>query len=294
MRALLAITLVSAAAHAATPLCLEVRADSDADGFRKLVDDELRHHPSHQVVTEGCASRLAIELFSVAGARYLTVRINQEVPVRFAIKTPHDLEERLSEAVRQVLGHDPVYLSEDLSRMNAVWRAGANLVRRGNNRYRLELFELIGNGGRNAVFATGAAFTVARGIDHLQVFARLEAGGSPRNLGGDVVLRVMAGGDVGFLYEASARANTTFYLGPGVGLHYLLFEGKQNGQEAAPVGSLLFSLAARTGVRFMRVNGFDVDLFAQLHLPFYKTSDPDSTLVDAYTPYVMTGLGVGF
>ena len=44
----------------------------------------------------------------------------------------------------------------------------------------------------------------------------------------------------------------------------------------------------------MRVYGFDVDLFAQVQLPFYKTSDPDSPLVDAWTPYVMTGLGVGF
>jgi hypothetical protein len=287
--------LVSSSARAATPLCLEVRADADADGFRRLVQDELAHHPSHALVSEGCASRLTVELFAVGGTRYLTVRINQEVPVRFAVKSAHEIEERLSEAVRQVLGHDPVYLSEDLSRMNAVMRAGANLVRRGSNRYRLELFELIGSGGRNAVFATGAAFSVARGIDHLQVFARLAAGGSTRGLAGDeVVLRVMAGGDVGFLYETNARSNTTFYVGPGLALHYLLFQGDQNGKEAAPVGSLLFSLTARAGLRFMRVYGFDIDLFAQVQLPFYKTSDPDSPLVDAWTPYAMMGLGVGF
>jgi hypothetical protein len=35
-------------------------------------------------------------------------------------------------------------------------------------------------------------------------------------------------------------------------------------------------------------------LFEQLHLPFYPTSDPDSKLIDAYTPYMMAGVGVGF
>ncbi len=289
------LVLVGSTAWGAVPVCLDVRADADTAGFRKLVEDELAHHPTHHLVTETCESRLAVELFTVAGARYLTARVNQEVPVRFAIKGPRaELEEKLSEALRQVLGHDPVYLAEDLSRMNAAWRAGANLVRNGSNRYRMELFEVIGNGGRNAVFATGGAFTIARGIDHLQVWARIEAAGSPKTFGDQVVLRVLAGADVGFLYEASARGNTTFYLGPGLGLHYLRFEGNLAGVEAAPVSSLLFSVALRAGVRFMRFYGFDVDLFAQVHLPLYKTSDPDSTLVDAYTPYAMAGLGVGF
>jgi hypothetical protein len=286
----IALVFIAAPAQAAVPLCLEVRAD-DA-GFQQLVEDELRHHPTHRLATGDCGSRLTVELFASGGARYLTVRVNQEVPVRFTVKREaRDVEEKLSEALRQVLQHDPVYLAEDLSRMNAVWRSGSNLVKNGRNRYRLELIEVIGNGGRNAVFATGGAFTVARGIDHLQIFARLEAAGSPKSYGdGGVVLRALAGADVGLLWETSARANNSFYLGPGVGLHFLQFEG----QDAPPVGSLLFSLSLRAGVRCLRFYGFDVDLFAQLQLPFYKTADPDSPLVDAYTPFLTTGLGVGF
>jgi hypothetical protein len=293
----IALTLLSSTARATVPLCLEVRADADAAGLEKLTVDELAHHPSHHLVARGapCDSRLTVELFSVAGARYLTARVNQEVPVRFAVKSARELEERLGEALRQVLRSDPVYLAEDLSRMNAVWRAGANLVRNGTTRYRLELFELVGSGGKSAVFASGGAFTVARGIDHLQVFARLEVAGSPRSFGPDgVVLRVLAGADAGVLWEASARANTTFYVGPGVGLHYARFEGAQAGREANPLNALLFSVALRTGVRTLRFYGFDLDLFAQLHLPLYKSADPDTTLVDAYTPYVEAGLGVGF
>jgi hypothetical protein len=119
------------------------------------------------------------------------------------------------------------------------------------------------------------------------VFARVEGAGSPHDSG--VSLRVMAGGDVGFAWEASARANHTFYLGPAVGLHYVQFESR----DTAPTNALLFSVALRTGFRFLRFYGFDVDLYAQLHLPLYKTSDPDSGF-DAWTPYMMTGLGVGF
>jgi hypothetical protein len=291
----IALAVWAATARAETKLCLDVRADSDTAGLRKLAEAELGHHPTHHLVVEDCASHLSIELFSAAGARYLTLRINQEVPVRFTVKTPHEIEEKLSEGLRQVLQHDPVYLSEDLSQMNTVWRTGANLVRRGTNRYRVEVFEVIGNGGNNAVFASGAAFTVARGIDHLQVFARLDAAGSASGLGADsVTLRVLAGGDLGVLYEVSARANSTFYIGPALALHYLRFEGKTGNTEAAPVDSLLFSIALRTGVRLLRFYDVDVDLFAQLHLPFYPTSDPDSKLIDAYTPYMMAGLGVGF
>jgi hypothetical protein len=221
----IALALGPVTARAATPLCLEVRADADAAGVRKLVEDELMHHPTHRLVAAGCASQLAVELFSVAGTRYLTARVNQEVPVRFAVKGARELEERLADALRQVLGNDPVYLAEDLSRLNAVWRSGTNLLVHGNNRYRLELFELVlGSSGVNAMFASGGAFTVARGLDHVQVFARLEL----------------------------------------------------------------------AGARFLRFYGFDVDVYVQAHFPFYKTHDPDSPLVDSYTPYAMIGLGVGF
>ena len=298
MRAAVVLVIVLAAAataRAATPLCLDIHADADADAFRKLVEDELAHHPTHRLVKTGCASQLAVELFTLGGTRYLTARVNQEVPVRFEIKTAHELDDKLSEALRQVLRNDPVYLAEDLSRLNAVWRSGANLVRHGSNRYRLELFELVGSGGVNAVFASGGAFTVARGIDHVQVFARLELAGSPSSPhDGTVSLRVLAGGDLGFLWEASARANATVYLGPAVGLHYARFEGWQNGAEATPANAILFSVAARAGARFLRFYEFDVDLYVQAHFPLYKTHDPDSTLIDAYTPYAMVGLGVGF
>ncbi len=291
---LIVMCLVAIPARAVTPLCLETRTENDAAGFRKLIEDELAHHKTHKLVSEGCASHLSAELFIVGGTRYLTVRVDQEVPVRFVVKTAHDLEEKLIDALRQVLQNDPVYLAEDLSRLNSVWRAGAKLVRNGQNRYRLELFQLLGHGVRNPVFASGAAFTVARGIDHLQVYVRLSAAGSAQGLGDDVVLRVIAGADIGGLYEVSPRRNSSFYLGPTVALHYVRFEGKVAGAEAQPINTVLCSVGLRLGVRVLRYYGFDLDLFAQANLPLYKTRDPDSTLFDEWTPYGSVGPGVGF
>jgi hypothetical protein len=294
--ALAIVGALSGQARATVALCLEVRAEEPS--FRKLVEDELSHHPTHRIVQSGCESLLTVELFGFSGARYLTARVNQEVPVRFAVKTTRDIEERLTEALRQVLQHDPAYLAEDLSRMNAVMRAGANVVKNGTNRYRLELYEIFGSGGRNPVFASGASFAVTRGIDHAQVFARLSAAGMAGGLDQDVTLKVLAGGEIGALYEVSARGNVTFYIGPGAALHYLRFEGKQMVQnipvEQTPANVVLFSLAIRAGVRVLRFYNVDVDLFAQLHLPFYKSRDPDSPLMNDYTPYAAVGLGVGF
>jgi len=191
-----------------------------------------------------------------------------------------------------VLAYDPVYLSEDVTRLSRVWRASTSLLRPGTNRYRVELFELLGTSGRNPVFASGGAVSFSRSSEHLLVFARLAVAGSPSTRrADDISPRVVAGGEAGLLWEASARGSTTFYLGPGVGLHYLRFEGASG---ITPTNAILLSVGLRAGVRFLRFHDFDLDLYAEAHLPLYKTVDPDSPLVDAYTPFGTLGLGVGF
>lgn len=121
------LCVLGSPARAETPLCLDVRADEDPSGLRRLVESEVAHHRSHRLTSEGCRVTLAVDLFRASGARYLTARIGEQVPVRFLIKTPQDLSERLTEAIRLVLGSDPVYLAEDLSRYSAVQRATLSL-----------------------------------------------------------------------------------------------------------------------------------------------------------------------
>lgn len=294
--ALLGTMALCGDAAAAVRLCVELESDDNADGLRKLLLAELGHHPTHQVVAADCQSMLHVELFGVAGARYLTARINREVPVRYTVKNAADLPERLGEAVRLVLGHDPVYLLEDPRRYNAVQRTALALLKRGRNRYRISAMQVVAATGANAAFAAGGAFEVTRGIDHIQILARLYGAGAVAGASLEQrALRFIAGGDLGLLYEASVRSNTTFYLGPGLGLMTMQINGWGDAEKA--VGSALkvdAALSGRVGVRFLRQHNFDFDVFAIGYLPLTNAQDVDSPLPKAYTPSVQIGLGVGF
>jgi hypothetical protein len=174
LTAALLVALAAPAAGAATTLCVEVRSDDAAlgAGLRKLVLDEVAHYPSHSVVdrdwSDGrgssapdpagaaplCASRLAVELFQLAGQRYITARVNREVPVRFGVGKDN-LAERLAAALRLALRNDPVHLATDPRELSAVQRAAHSILRRGHTRVRLELFQAIAGSDRGATFAPG-------------------------------------------------------------------------------------------------------------------------------------------
>lgn len=291
---LAALLLCSQAAQAAVRLCLTVETDAQGAGLSKLVSDELGHFRSHQLVESDCQSLLRVELFTVASQRYLTAHINNEVPVRYRVKSAKEIEEKLSEGLRLVLGHDPVYLVEDTTRYNTVQRSALNLLKRGHNRYRLAGIEVLAATGENPAFASGGAFEVTRGIDHVQVLARLWAAGTPTVASaGQRVVRFLTGFDIGFLYETSARGTATFYLGPGLGVVTLEVQGAGDyGVQSALKVDAAFS--GRFGVRFFRQHNFDFDLFAIGYLPLTNAQDVDSELPKSYTPFLQVGLGAGF
>lgn len=294
----LALLRVERSAQAAVPLCVTVESSDSGDDLDRLVRDELGHHPSHQLVAEGCPSTLRVELLRVAGLRYLTARIEGQVPMRYAIKSAAEIPERLSEALRLVLGHDPVYLLEDTSRYNAVQRTALNLLKRGTTRYRFSIFETLAGTGRNPAFATGGSFELSRGIDHVQVFLRMHGAGASGDASTDTrLMRFLAGLDLGFLYETSARGNATFYLGPGLGLLAMQVRGFVDGMEGRGAESALKldgAFSGRVGLRFLRQHNFDLDVFAIGYLPLTNAQDVDSVLPRAYTPSLQLGMGVGF
>lgn len=292
------MVLLPATAGAAVDICVRVSAaKKDLAGLQKLVQDELGHHPSHRQVKQGCRSHLQVELFELAGVMFLTARINREVPVRLDIKRKEDLGEKVREALRRVLRHDPVYLAEDIQRYSAMKRATHSVLKGGRNTWRVELFETMINGGENVAFASGGALSVNRGSYNWYVFARLYAGGS---LGGTAdmsrALRIMAGGELGLSYEFLARSMTTPYLSAGLGLQVLHYEGRlrpgdEDLEDATVKGG---TLSLRAGMRFFRASDFDMDIFVAGYLPLFGTNDPDSLLIDSYTPSLQIGLGVGF
>ena len=299
--AMFQLFILPALANAETTLCVEVRADdTQLENLQRLAENEVTRHPGYLVVGEGCGATLLVELFDVGGATFLTIRLDRGVPLRYTIEEPRELDEKLTEGVSLVLQNDPVRLSEDVTHYSELERAAHSVLVRGHFTWRIELFEVTGRSGTGAEFVPGGAIAMTRGADNWLVFARIYFGGSPEGVTiSDHILRFYTGGDVGVTYEFSADSATTFYLSAGVGLQFLSYEGSTtvDGREldqTIETRQIGLTVSARAGVRFLRIYDFDVDLFACGYLPLFNTHDPDSELMDHYTPSLQIGMGVGF
>jgi hypothetical protein len=286
---------------AAIPLCVEVRAPAgDLPGLRKLVQNELARHPSHEVVPSDCRSSLDVELFEAGGARYLTAQLEHEVPVRYVVREPAELGDRVSDALRLVLHNDPAYLAEDVTHLTELQRLGHSVTVWGRWMFRAEVFELAAAGGNSGVFAPGLGLMMTRGAANWQVFARLYGAGKPLASAGSARdLPFAAGFDGGLTYEFFDKSFASPYLSTGLGVQYLRFTGPDsvNKTQSAYASLAGVALSVRAGVRFFRWHSFDVDLFAQGYLPVSTATDIDGVLFGesgGYTPSVQVGLGVGF
>ncbi len=285
-------------AYCATDLCVQVTTSpDDQDNLQKLVHNELGHHPSHVVVQEDCESRLKVELFELKGMYYLTARMNQAVPVRYQFRENQELSAKLRTAIRQVLAHDPIFLMNDITRYSAIQRAAHSVLKRGHNTIRLELYQGIGRGNEQAVYAPGAAVGMTRGADHWQVFARMYFGSWPgKVLGESYVLRVDTGADLGLIYEFNKLDNSSLYVGAGFGLQYMRYEGRSDPTDAKSIdhrNDFGPTFHLRLGFRLMRLYDFDCDFFVVGYLPMFG-ADKDSRLADFYSPTLQLGLGIGF
>ncbi len=298
---LLLLLLFASTARAAIPLCVDVRGpEASAADLSRLVQDEVAHHPSHQLVEQGCASRLAVELLDVEGARFLTARANDAIPVRYRVASPEALGDLVRDAVAATLCADPVMLAEDPTRLSAVQRAAHGILQRGLMRYRVELFELMVRSAPDPSFASGVAFGLTRGSESWLAALRLYVAGSPSAREKDQRhLRLASGLDAGLTWEASARASTSFYAHAGLGLQVLQFVGLPS--EATGGADALVKIGAvfqgRVGVRLLRHTDADVDVFLAGYVPLFNTNDVDAPLFGEgglYTPSVQAGIGIGF
>ena len=299
--AVMVLTMLSAESGSAAPIPLCVRVDAagkEVEGLRKLVQAELGHHRrTHQPVASGCEATLEVGLFVVDGVRHLTVRLGDQVPVRHTYGDRSELTRKLSEAVAIVLHHDPEYLRRDISRYSATQRALHSILRRGHNRFALELFQVVARSGEGAVTVPAGALAFHRGSEHWQVFSRVYFGGSLSGVVEGRRLGVFSGADVGLTYELSARADTSFYVSVGAGIQLLGFEGRLQVDDPDSLETVIKvggTLSGRVGVRMFRASDFDLDIFGAGYVPMFTTRDPDSSLMDVFTPSVLVGVGVGF
>jgi hypothetical protein len=290
------------AAQAAVELCVETHTEAaDVEGWRKLVLSEVNKHPSHHVVDSNCQSRLRVDLFHTSGTRYLTVQLDGEVPDRSTITRDSEVAFRLGDSVTQVLGNDPMHLSEDPAKWSAVERATHSVMVRGINTYRLELFEAMARTDHNIAFAPGIGIGFARGANQWQVAARLHLAGNPAGISGqERALRLSTGMDLGVIWEASRRAVTSGYLGAGAGISVLRFAGLVDPNDSKTLSDVYRWLPVvnlRAGVRFLRIFDFDADAFVQASLPLLPTRQVDDDLwgnSGVWTPILQVGVGAGF
>lgn len=298
----LACLFAATQAHASVTLCVQIEAAApERAGLDKLVRSELGRHPSHRLSQADCDSHLAVELFWLGKTRYLTLRIDQEVPLRYSLPNDRELEVRLAEGISRVLNSDPAYLAEDPSRLSAGERALRAVLVHGRNSYRLAFFEGVARTDTGFAFAPGLAFEVARGAGHYAVFARTALGyNSPRVRGDERALNVLGQAEVGAIYEFSPRAATSGYVGLSGGALLLRFAGRLDPNDATSAERFTTTgamLSARAGVRLLRMYDFDCDVFATFVAPLFASKNPDSKLFGeggVYTPLAQLGLAVGF
>ncbi len=288
-------------ARASIGLCLVTKAEpSQLPSFEKLVRSEVARHPSHQITKQHCESHLTVELFVFQGTTFLTVQLDSQVPERRPIPDPKEVASELSAAMTLVLGNDPVVLSADPARFGAMERATHSVLVRGQNTYQLELFERVARTDRNLAMAPGLGFSFQRGADQWAVFARGSVASSPFGVAGtDHSLALSAGADAGALFETGRRSATSPYLGAGLGLMLLRFEGRLDEADrdrTQTVTDLGATLNLRAGLHLLRALDVSVDLFTMLHLPLFVTKEVDHPLFGdgVYTPMLEAGVGIGF
>lgn len=289
-------------AFASVPLCVRVTDSTNPNsGLDKLTRSEIARHTSHTVVADHCASRLVVELFNTGKVRYLSVGIEGEVPTRYSVEHDNELEQRLTEGISLALGSDPEHLLESDDGTSGAERMRRSILERGKNTYRLDVFEILARTDTGAAFSPGLGFGVNRGSDHWQVYARAYFAYSPSQPANENrVLRLASGLDLGLNYEFSRRAMTSPYVGAGVGIGLLRFEGVVSIADRSGIDHVE-TLGALTnikvGVRTLRFFDFDADVFVAGYLPLFKTRRIDAELFGesgTYTPFVQIGVGVGF
>ncbi|MBN2719348.1 MAG: hypothetical protein JXX14_26090 [Deltaproteobacteria bacterium] len=285
---------------AAISTCIEVNSQTSlqSTSLQKLVETELARFPSHQMAAENCITTLHVETFPFAENKYITLRMSGEVPVRFGYSDTDDLVQKIQKGLRLVLGNDPVYLKDNISQYSESQRALNSLKVQGTARFRMEIFESITRTGQGPTYGPGLAAAIYKGSKELFIFSRIHASMAlPTQEDVRLYRPLEVGLDAGFNFELNKTRPVAGYIGGGIGVAFLRFEGVVSSTHET-TNELLIQAFARAGVRFFRLTAFDMDLFAAAYLPFHPVSDVDTTLLGthgrAYTPQLQLGIGVGF
>jgi hypothetical protein len=289
----------SAQTPARTATCVEVITASDgAEALRRLVESEVDRHASHHAVREGCLSYLRVELLELAsadgGGRFLTGRINEQVPERVRVDDK-GLTPALERLLTVVLHNDPVRLRGPVTR---TWfgEQGQAFVR-GQNRYAVEAFELLAPLAGALSTSPGLMLSARREMRAWYLGLRLGSAFSPSPDDERVALSLWVRSELEAGLFANPAGGTSFFAALLLGAEYQRFRGPApllgpGAQGTAVSGG--FAPGLRAGLELLRVAETRVTLFAQVGLPLFVSSDPDGGVVDQWLPTAAIGGGGGF
>lgn len=293
--AMLLVWPASGWAQATTATCVEVltRRD-DADELRRLVVDELDRHATHRSAEEGCTSYLRVETIEVAEGRYLTGRINDQVPHRERIQG-EDLAGALTRLLTVVLHNDPVRLRGP--RTEGWFRGGLRVLKRGHSMWGIEAYQTAAwlDGGPSSL--PGLALSFRREVADWHLGARMAYAGRVGEDPETLVMKHHVLAQLQLAWFASSTADASFYYSALIGLEHQRYSGPAPGfgegefDEATATG---LGVGARVGVELFRTTTGRLDLFAHAQLPAFAASDEEGGVVDAWMPTFGIGAGILF
>lgn len=268
--------------------------------YQRLLESELRHHPTHQVVSRGCATRMYIEYMQLAKGGYLTGRLSGGIPYRVRVARVADLPARLREVVAYLLEREPVFLVENMASSGLLARPAQSMVKHGLNFFGLELYQLLIWAKSDRTPLVGGAFRFRRTVDRWFAGARVEFAYRPGPYPLDldrIVFQMYGAAQAEVGVNLLRDALVTPYFSALVGASWLRVYGpvdRGGVTERDDLTTALFGVSLRVGVELLRQAAVRMDIFAMVNLPLHKTHNIDSSVIDAYTPSLQVGCGVAF
>jgi hypothetical protein len=277
-----------------TDTCVEVDAPSDREALRTLIESELDRHPSHHAVREGCVSYLRIELIELEGERFLTARINEQVPERVRVGAG-GVEAAVSNLLTVVLHNDPVRLRGPLSK-NWLGEQREAFVK-GQNQLSIESFELFTLLDGRLQTLPGFVISGRREAPRWFLGVRLAAAVSPSSGEAVALTSYVSAAAEGALFSHPS-AETSLFGSLLLGVELERFSGPApflgEGARGTAVG-MGFSPGVRGGVELLRLSEIRLAFSLEARLPVFLSDDPDGGVMrDAWMPSAALAGGLVF
>ncbi len=275
--------------------CVVVLGAGDRAGLSALVRSEVDRHPSHRVVSDGCAAHLRVERIVVDKQAFLTGRINAQVPHRVPVAngTGKALESAVIELLRVLLHNDPVLLKGP-SNQSWTGRTFTQLKDQGLTLFSAELYQSFMLLGNRLSTSPGVALRVRREIDAwelgVQVSANTESTLHVEGLRLDADVKLAAA----LSHFSSTRAATALYVTALAGVQHQRFYGPSDfgSSESFQITGVFAGI--RGGVEFLRTHTIRGNVFLQANFPVFLAKDKEQGVISQWTPSLSLGAGIAF